>query len=220
MAISKEAIQAAYDQKARQYDFSVLLYGLLGLRIEAYRKRVVELLNLKEGDNVVELGCGTGLNFPLIMKRIGPNGRLIGVDISSDMLACARERAQRAEWNNVELIQTDLALYKFPEKFNGIVSTGVLGYIPEFHQVIDNASHALLPGGRLAVLDLKRPSRWPSWLFKFYMWLGSPFGVTLDYFRFKPWESIEHHFSRTTFEEKYGGLIYIMSGIKNETSLR
>ncbi len=212
MTILEKETQAIYQRQAKNYDFSVKLYRLIGLRIESYRLRVVQLLRLKRGDRVIELGCGTGLNFPLIMQKIGLEGRLIGVDITPGMIKCAQEKVDMYGWKNVELIQSDISLYEFPKNIDAVLSTGVFGYISEYDRVIEKACLALIPGGRLVILDLKKPERWPSWLFNFYIWLASPFGVTHDYFRFKPWKSIEHYFPKTTFEEMYGGLIYIASG--------
>jgi hypothetical protein len=90
---------------------------------------------------------------------------------------------------------------------------GVFGYLSAPEDVIERAAHALEPEGTLVIFDLKQPERWPSWLFKFSVWLGSPFGVTIDYFRSKPWKSIERYFKKTTYEEKYGGLVYFAKGI-------
>jgi demethylmenaquinone methyltransferase/2-methoxy-6-polyprenyl-1,4-benzoquinol methylase len=103
LAPSKQEIQTIYQQHARRYDFYARLYGLIGFRYNAYRSRAIKLLHLAEGNCVVDLGCGTGLNFPLVEEQIGEQGRLIGVDLSSEMLACAEERARHAGWSNVEL---------------------------------------------------------------------------------------------------------------------
>jgi len=211
--ITQKDIRAAYQRHAGKYDFSVKLYRLLGLRIEAYRSRVVKLLNLQQGDWVVELGCGTGLNFPRIMEKIGPEGRLIGVDIAPGMLEEAREKVERSGWKNVELILSDISVFDFPPRVNGVISTGVFGYVPEYDRVIEKASRALTSGGRLVIFDLKRPERWPSWLFRIYLGLAQPFGVTPVYFHHKPWKSVERYFPATNYEERYGGLIYISSGI-------
>ena len=100
--LTNQEIQDKYRRQAKRYDFAVQLYRLLGLHIKAYRLRAVEPLRLKRGDCVIDLGCGTGLNFPLLVERIGAGGRLIDVDLCPEMLAFARERAARSGWNNIE----------------------------------------------------------------------------------------------------------------------
>lgn len=74
----------------------------------------VEALHLQKGDTVVEIGCGTGLNFSLLQDRIGPQGRIIGVDMTDAMLDQARARIAKHDWDNVELIQCDAGDYEFP----------------------------------------------------------------------------------------------------------
>ncbi len=210
--LSKQEIQAMYQSGAKHYDYYVQLYRILGFRLKAYRSRAVTLLHLQRGDCVVDLGCGTGLNFALIVEQIGSEGRLIGVDLTPKMLECAREKIERSGWKNVELIQSDIAAYDFPEGVNGVLSTCVFGYVAEYDRVIKAASNALVPGGRLVILDGKQPERLPSWWFKLVLWLGRPFGATLDYFERHTWESLERYFQETAFEEMYGGMIYISSG--------
>ncbi len=128
------------------------------------------------------------------------------------MLAGAHERAEREGWNNIELVRSDMATYAFPQGINGVLSTGAFGYVPEYEGVVERASHALVPGGRLVIVDGKRPKRWPLWLLKLFVWVSQPFGLTLDYFDAHPWESVERLFKETAFEEVYGGLLYISSG--------
>ncbi len=212
MMLSKQEVQSMYQSGAKYYDFTTLLYRLIGLRMKAYRSHAVRLLHLKRGDFVVELGCGTGLNFPLLIEQIGPEGRLVGVDLTPKMLECAQERVEHTGWKNVELVQSDIAAYDFPEGVNGVLATGVFGYVAEYDSVIRAASHALVPGGRLVILDGKEPERLPSWLFEIVLRLGRPFGFTRDYFKVHPWESIERFFQETAFQEMYGGMIYISSG--------
>ena len=211
MAISKQEIKAKYQSGAKYYDFAVLLYRLIGIR-KAYRLRAVKLLRLQRGDCVVELGCGTGLNFPPIFEQIGQEGRLIGVDLSPKMLSYARDRFKRTGFKNLELVQSDIVAYNFPEGVNGVLSTGVFGYIRDYDRVIRAASHALIPGGRLVIMDGKRPERLPSWVFNIIVRLSRSFGVTRNYFDKRTWESVERYFRETAFEQMYGGMIYISSG--------
>jgi len=180
--------------------------------MKAYRLLAIKKLSLQRGNGVIELGCGTGLNFPFLMEQIGPEGRLIGIDLTPGMLDIARERVERSGWNNVELTQSDIAAYDFPEGINGVLATGLFGYIPEYDRVIKAASQSLVPGGHLAILDGKQPENLPSWLFKIVLKLGGPFGYTPEYFNVRPWESVERYFKETSFETRYGGMIYILSG--------
>lgn len=212
MATSKEEVAIAYQKYARNYDFAVKLYSLIGLHLADYRARAVDHLHLKQGDSVLDLGCGTGLNFPLLIERIGNRGHLIGVDFSSEMLACADERVKRFNWKNVDLIHSDITNFQITNDLNGVLATGVFGYLDECDRIIEAISHALVPGGRFAIVDGKHPSKWPAWLFHLFVWLSSPFGLTEEYFSGHTWESVERYLEYTTFEEVYGGMMYISSG--------
>lgn len=212
MAISKQKVQAVYQSGAKYYDFTTILFRLIGLRMKAYRLLAIKKLSLQRGNCVIELGCGTGLNFPFLMEQIGPEGRLIGVDFTPGMLDIARMRVERSGWKNVELIQSDIAAYDFPEGVNGVFATGLFGYIHEYDRVIKTASQSIVPGGHIAILDGKQPENLPSWLFKIVLKLGEPFECTPEYFNVRPWESVGRYFKDTSFETKYGGMIYILSG--------
>jgi ubiquinone/menaquinone biosynthesis C-methylase UbiE len=180
MIPSKTDIQSTYQKISRRYDWHMKSYNLVGIRIAEYRRYAVELLNLKKGDRVVDLGCGTGLSFPHIMERIGPEGHLTGVDMTTDMLDCARERCVRAGRQNVELVQSEIGSYKFPERINAVNSTGVMGYVPKYDRVIQNAAQALSPDGRLVIPDAKQLNTWPSWLFKLLFKIKKPLGLNFD----------------------------------------
>lgn len=212
MTLSKQEILSSYQSGAKYYDFHTILYRLIGLRIKTYRSLAIKKLSLHRGNCVIELGCGTGLNFPLLMKKIGPEGRLVGVDFTPGMLDIARVRVERYGWKNVELIQSDIAAYDFPEGVNGVLATGLFGYIPEYDRVIKAASQSLVPGGRLSIIDGKQPESLPVWLLKIVLKLGRPFALTPEYFNVRPWESVERYLQETSLEQKYGGMVYILSG--------
>lgn len=105
----KRTIENIYRQRAKHYDLAVALFlGAFGFRYATYRAHAIERLHLHMGDVVVDLGCGTGLSFASILDRIGPSGRLLGVDLSEGMLTQARARVDGNGWDNVELIQSDM----------------------------------------------------------------------------------------------------------------
>lgn len=212
MAIARDKVQDMYQSGAKHYDFTTILFRLIGLRMSAYRSQAIRNLALQRGDTVIELGCGTGLNFPVLMEQIGTEGRLIGVDLAPGMLGIAQKRVDRFQWNNVELIQSDIVAYDFPVLANGVLATGLFGYIPEYDHLIKTISRSLVAGGRLSILDGKQPENLPSWLFRIVLKLGGPFGYTPEYFKVRPWESVRRYFEKTSFETMYGGMIYILSG--------
>jgi demethylmenaquinone methyltransferase/2-methoxy-6-polyprenyl-1,4-benzoquinol methylase len=210
--LDRQRVRELYDAGARSYYLTTLLYRLLGLRMHAYRVRAVDALRLDPGGCVVELGCGTGMNFPLLLERLGPEGRLVGVDLSGGMLAVARRRVEKAGWRNVELVEQDVAVFNLPRGVNGILATGVFGYLAEYEAVIRRASEALAPRGRLVLLDGKQPENLPSWLFRIVLVLGRPFGYTQEYFDVRPWQTMERWLADVSIEQHYGGMIYIAAG--------
>ncbi len=163
---------ALYQKQAKDYDQS----GIHGL--DAFRREAVERLHLKRGDLVVDIGCGTGLNFPWLQEAVGPQGRIIGVDLTDAMLEQARRRVAKEGWKNVELVQADAASYEFPAQVNGILSTFALTFIPQAKLVIQNGCRALAPGARWAVLDMA----WPRGL--------SRYGITGEVVRRRPWQTV------------------------------
>lgn len=214
MTLSKSETRDLYRKRAKRYDLSIWIYRLCGFRIDHYRRETVAGLNLSPGDTVVELGCGTGLNFPYLENAIGSGGKIIGVDLTDRMLAVARERVRKHGWNNVELIQADISKWAFPAGVAGVFSTLAITLVPEYDAIIRRASQALKPGGRVAILDMKEPDNWPSWLVRLAVWLNRPFGVSLELANRHPWESIRKNLMEVEFKEYYLGALYLCVGEK------
>src|SRR6476661_4174384 len=78
---TREHLIETYRKKARHYDVTSRLYPVPGYPQGAHRHRAVHALGLRPGDSVIDIGCGTGLNFPLIEEAIGPGGQIVGVDL-------------------------------------------------------------------------------------------------------------------------------------------
>jgi demethylmenaquinone methyltransferase/2-methoxy-6-polyprenyl-1,4-benzoquinol methylase len=151
-----------YRKKARHYDLTSQLSPFGPQR--AHRRRAVQALRLRPGDTVVEVACGTGLNFPLIERHIGPEGRIVGVDMTDAMLARARHRIETNGWSNVRLVEAEAAEFDFPPRTDAILATYAHSLLPEPRQVIARGAAALPAGGRWVVLDLKIPDKAPGWL--------------------------------------------------------
>ena len=122
--LSAAEVRALYDRLAPLYNLLAAGYSFVGSG--RFRHRVVEALELRSGETVVDLGCGTGANLPYLVEAVGPTGRVIGVDLSPGMLAQAHERLNETGWQNVELVEADIRAFAFPEPLHGIVSTFAL----------------------------------------------------------------------------------------------
>lgn len=212
MALDKRSIALLYRRRAKLYDFSANAYYLLGVREFAYRKIGVKALNLKKGNTVVEIGCGTGLNFRFLKNEVGPNGNIIGVDLTPEMLEEANKRIRRNAWQNVTLVQSDAAEYRFPEHIDGVISTFAITLVPEYDRVIQKGSAALSPNKRFVIVDFKKPDRWPMWMINLFVILTRPFGVSLDIADRHPWESVARHMTTVEFRELYFGALYLCVG--------
>lgn len=215
MALAKQQIQDLYRRRAGNYDLSANLYYLIGFREAKYRKLAVAALNLRTGDTVVELGCGTGLNFGYLLDAVGGTGHVIGIDLTGAMLQQARQRVAKNGWRNVSLNQSDATEYILPSGVNRVLSTFALTLVPEFEQVIERAAQALAPAGRLVVLDFKKPKQWPLLVIKLGVWITRPFGVSLDLTERKPWVAMARYFPDLRIQECYGGFVYIATGVKS-----
>src|SRR5262249_8120452 len=101
---TREHLIETYRKKAKHYDVTSRLYPAPGYPQRAQRLRAVQALGLRAGDSVIDIACGTGLNFSLIEEVIGPGGRIVGVDLTDAMLARAQDRIETNGWSNISLV--------------------------------------------------------------------------------------------------------------------
>jgi ubiquinone/menaquinone biosynthesis C-methylase UbiE len=188
---TQERLIETYRKKAKHYNVVSRLYPVPGYPQQAQRRRAVRALRLRPGATVVDLACGTGQNFPLIEQAIGPDGRIVGVDLTDAMLAQAQRRVEDNGWSNVSLVQGDVADYAFPAAVDAILSTYALSHLPECGDVIARGGEALTRGGRLVVLDLKAPDNAPRYLAQLGTALGRRDGGSIDeWLARRPWEGV------------------------------
>ena len=187
---TRQHLIETYRKKAKHYDITSRLYPVPGYPQRGQRLRTVQALGLRAGDTVVDIACGTGLNFPLIEKAIGPSGRIIGVDLTDAMLAHAQDRIETNGWSNVSLVQSDAAGFDFPTEVDAILSTYALSQVPECAEVIAHGAAVLSEGGRWAVLDLKVPDNTPGWLTQLGTSTVRPFAWIDEWVMRRPWEVI------------------------------
>ena len=208
-----------YRKKAKHYDVTSRLYPAPGYPQRGQRRRAVRALNLRPGASVVDIPCGTGLNFPLIEEAIGPGGRIVGVDLTDAMLAQAQARVKTNGWSNVSLVQADAAAFEFPSEIDAIFSTYALSQVPECADVIANGAAALSNGGRWAVLDLKVPDRTPRRLTQLGTAAVRPFASIDEWFMRRPWDAIraamQEELTDFSWTELFFGTAFLAAGSRS-----
>jgi phosphatidylethanolamine/phosphatidyl-N-methylethanolamine N-methyltransferase len=140
-----EAVKAAYRRYASVYD------ALFGPVLQPGRKAVLEALECRPGDRVLEVGVGTGLSLPLYPPFV----RVTGVDLSREMLEKARTRVQRRALSNVEgLHEMDAHAMDFPDAcFDKVVAMYVVSIVQEPARLLQELHRVCKPDGEIFLVN-------------------------------------------------------------------
>lgn len=209
------AVRRLYDRLAPVYDVAAWVFQPLGAR--RLQERAVDLLDLHPGDTVVDLGCGTGVNLPVLANAVGEHGQVVGVDLSSGMLARARRRADRHRLSQVTLKRADIRSFRLPAATTAVLATGSIEMVPEHDAVLCDLVVQLAPTqGRLAVGGFRRPPTWPAWAVTIGRTATALFGVTRAYEDIQPWRSVRRHMDEIAFETAACGALYLIVAVPRQ----
>ena len=182
------------------------------------RAVAVKRLALRPGDTVIDLGCGTGLSLRLLARAVGPEGRVIGVDASPDMMARARRRVEAAGWKNVELVEAFAQDFQPQTPVDGVLACNVNQLIcsPE---VVQNAVEWLKPGGRLVASGGRRGLGFGGFLQALLTRVMVPLvqrerSAVRWILHERPWQELERALGPLEVEQFLSGSAFVARGVR------
>lgn len=195
----------------RYYRLQATVYNLTRWSFLHGRARAVGALGLSPQSTVLEIGCGTGLNFRHIVPHLtSDDARLVGVDFSADMLQRAERLVERKGWKNIELVQADATKLDLKQKFSRVFFCYSIAMIPDWQRALERAVEHLEDGGRLVVLEFGQFEKWGL--------LGRPIRRWLRVNHVETEQPIKHelksHFQQIDFSSWMGGYNFVAVGTK------
>jgi ubiquinone/menaquinone biosynthesis C-methylase UbiE len=182
-----------------------------GRLVERYRRRAIDRLWLAPGDSVLDVACGTGANFASLADRVGPAGRVVGVDLSPDMLALAAERVRRMGSDSVTLIEAAVEDAELPGEFEGALFS-LTHDVLQSKAALDNVFAHLRRGGRVAAFGAKWAAGWNLPMNVYVRRISRRYVTTFEGFE-APWRNLAEYLDSLTVDEVALGGAYIASGV-------
>lgn len=189
-----------YRQRAPSYDRSVR-------PLRRLQRGFVGRLELRPGDVVLDVACGTGLNFPPIQDAIGKTGRLIGVDLSPDMLARARDRLSRHGWENVTLIESAAEEARIPEPVDAVL-VSYSHDVMRSPRAMENVIRHLKADGRIVAGGSKCAPWWAAPLNLAVWYVAHRYATTVEGYA-QPWSLMARLLPELQVESRILGTHYL-----------
>jgi ubiquinone/menaquinone biosynthesis C-methylase UbiE len=193
-----------YRSRARIYDLELALF-------EPVRQRAIELLHLKKGDSVLDVGCGTGLSLTALEGLVGAEGSIIGIEQSPEMLERARARATENNWTNIAFISASVEEAAIPRAADAALFHFTHDIMRTPAAVANVVGH-LKPGARVVAAGLKwAPIR--TMPLNLFVWNAAMRSTSTLEGLARPWSNLEPLVADIQVEQMLGGTVYVASGI-------
>lgn len=163
--MNQEILEARYthEEIVRKYNWIAPIYDLFGILMESKaRQRAIDMAAIKNGEKILEVAFGTGLNFVEILKR-NPQGWVDGIDVSMKMLERARKRISKTGQKNYTLYLGDGRHLPFEDgAFDILMTQYLLDILPveDFIPILLEFSRVLKDGGRIVLVNMTKGERW------------------------------------------------------------
>jgi|SRR5713101_6042886 len=180
--------------------------------IKSVREKAVQLLQLKPGHRVLDVGCGPGGSFPYLVSAVGPTGEVIGVEISPEVAINARRRIRKNRWRNVRVIESDARTVELEGKFDALLSFAAAD-IYASPQALDNLFPCLKDDARIVAFGAKFTRRASGGLLNpalRVLWKLS-FASTPPV-NYEPWAPLRERLRHLQVEEYFFGCMFLAWG--------
>jgi trans-aconitate methyltransferase len=197
------ARQPAYQEHARSYDQRTSAF-------QDYRRAAVEALPVCRGQVVLDVGCGTGLCHGSLLDKVGPQGSVVGIEESPEMVAVARERIEQEGWRNVTVVQSSAE----DAQIASIADAALFCAVHDILQSPDalrNVLSKLRPGAGVAACGGKWAAPWMVAVNLPVRMLHAPYVRSFEGFG-RPWHHLEQLLVDVHVHELALGSGYILTG--------
>ena len=201
--VPERARQRAYRESARSYDRKTSAF-------QDYRQAVVEALPVRRGQVVLDVGCGTGLCHGPLVGKVGPEGRVVGIEESPDMVAVARERIEAEGWDNVTVVQSSAEDAQITQTADAALFCAVHDILQSPDALV-NVLGRLRPGARVAAGGGKWAPPWMVGVNLPVTMLHAPYVRSFKGFQ-RPWHHLGQLLHDVQVRELALGSGYILTG--------
>lgn len=200
-----DRIQKMFGSFSNGYDIGLAFSGLS--ETSRIRKESIEGLTIGNGETVFDICCGTGMNFKYLENWIGKDGKIIGVDLTQQMLEVAKKRNKKQGWGNIDLVNENIISFDTDLLGDNAICTAAMGMIPEYVEAINIVIKHLKPNGKFAIVDVKESDHFP---FKMFNIPIRAFAKTanFDIRNRKIIEYIRTKYEVVSYKEYFGGYFY------------